>query len=182
MCCWSQNNKNHSEVQTVPANALFTFSLWWVYGARVLPIHTPLSVPPPYGGRRRLWIFCMDSRAPRPLRFCFIASEACRHIVGGIAESPHGHREEAVHSKTVREAAQHRTISAQPLYGSRTGSVRFQCGGCGHCMATQLHCDCMIYVQSQRSLCTDLPRPAPEGLYKKLNDAHRQCEHIHHSP
>ena len=137
MYYWSQNYKNHSEVQIVPANALFTFSLWWVYGACVLPMDTPLSVPPPCGGRRRLWNFCMDSRAPRPLRFC-LASEACRHIVGGIAESPHGHREEAVRSKTVTEAAQHRTISAQPLYGSRTGSVRFQCGGCGHCTATAL--------------------------------------------
>ena len=42
---------------------------------------------------------------------------ARRHVVGGIAQSPQGHR-----------------AKADP----RTGSVRFPCGGCGDCTATAL--------------------------------------------
>ena len=63
-------------------------------------------------------------------------SVARRHVVGGIALSPHGHRAEAARSKTARWRHGHRTISAQPLHGSRTGSVRLSSGGCGDCTAT----------------------------------------------
>ena len=42
---------------------------------------------------------------------------ARRHVVGGNAQSPHGHR-----------------AKADP----RTGSVRFPCGGCGDWTATAL--------------------------------------------
>ena len=84
------------------------------------------SARPPCGGRRRLWDFRTNSRALLPLRFGLARSftnlknrkpVAPWHVVGGIAQSPHGHR-----------------AKADP----RTGSVRFQCGGCGDCTATAL--------------------------------------------
>ena len=105
------------------------------------------SARPPCGGRRWLWDFCMDSRAPRPLQFCLAGSYtylknrksvACRHVIGGIAQAPHGHRAETARSKTARWCHGHCTISAQPLHGSRTGSVRLPSGGCGDCTATPL--------------------------------------------
>ena len=65
---------------------------------------------------------------------------ARRHVVGGIAQSPHGHR-----------------AKADP----RTGSVRFPCVDAE--IARQLHWHCTISVQSPHSLCTDLPRVAPEA-------------------
>ena len=84
------------------------------------------SARPPCGGRRRLWDFRMDSRVPRPLRFGLARSftnlknrktVARRHVVDGIAQSPHGH-----------------SAKGDP----RTGSVRFPCGGCGDWTATAL--------------------------------------------
>ena len=99
------------------------------------------------GGRRRLWDFRMDSRAPWPLRFCLAGSYtnlknrksvARRHVIGGIAQSPHGHHAEAARSKTARWCHDHRSISAQLLHGSRTGSLGLPYGGCGDCTATPL--------------------------------------------
>ena len=68
----------------------------------------------------------MDSRVPRPLRFGLARSftnlknrktVARRHVVDGIAQSPHGH-----------------SAKGDP----RMGSVRFPCGGCGDWTATAL--------------------------------------------
>ena len=105
------------------------------------------SARPPCGGRRRLWDFCTASRALRPLRFCLAGSYTNlknyksvthRHVVGGITQSPHGHRAKAACSKTARSRHGHRTISAQPLHGSHPGSLRLPSGGCGDCVATSL--------------------------------------------
>ena len=65
-------------------------------------------------------------------------SVARSHVVGGIAQSLHGQRAEAARSKTARWRHGHLTISAQPLHGGRTGSVRLSSGGCGDCTATPL--------------------------------------------
>ena len=88
------------------------------------PARIPLSVRPP---RKGLWDFRTDSRAPRPLRFGLARSftnlkknrkpVARRHVVGGIAQSPHGQR-----------------AKADPRTGLRT----IPCGGCGECTATGL--------------------------------------------
>ena len=95
---------------------------------------------PPCGGRRRLWDFCTDSRASRPLRFCLVGgytnlknqkSVARRHVVGGIAQCPHAQKRHG--SATVTTP-----ISAQLLHRSRMGSVRLPSGGCGDCTATPL--------------------------------------------
>ena len=141
------------------------------------------------GGRRRLWGFHTDSRAPRPLRFCLSGTPGSytnlkirksvtrRQIVGGIAQSPHGYLAEAARSKTRHG---HRTISAQPLPGCRTGSERWPSGGCEDCAATslRLHDFCTIFVQPLYGFT-----PAPPGSpYKKSHDARRQCEHIRRSP
>ena len=64
--------------------------------------------------------------------------EARRHVVGGIAQPPDGHRAEAARSNMSRWRHGHRSIAAQPLHGSRTGSVRLRSGGCGDCTATPL--------------------------------------------
>ena len=110
------------------------------------PFHAA-SMRPPCGGRRRLWDFRTDSWAPQPLRFCLAGSYANlknrksiarTHVVGGIAQSPHGHRAEAARSKTAWWRHGHHTISAQPLHGSRTGSVRLPSGGCRDCTTTPL--------------------------------------------
>ena len=102
---------------------------------------------PPCGGKRRLWAFLTVSRAPWPLRFCLTGSYtnlkyrksvAHRHVVGGIAQSPHGHRAEAAYSKMARWRHGHRSISAQPLHGCSAVSVRLPSGGCGDCTATPL--------------------------------------------
>ena len=91
--------------------------------------------------------FRTDSRAPLPLQFCLAGSftnlknrksVARRHVVGGIAQSPHGHRKEAGRSKTAQWHHGHCTIFAQPMHGSRTGSVRLPSGVCGDCTATPL--------------------------------------------
>ena len=101
------------------------------------------------GGWRRLWDFRTDDR---------------RHVVGGIAQSLHGHCTEAAHSKTKMHAARsphgHRTISAQPLHGSRTGSVWFSCRGCGVCTATalRLHDFRTIFVQPLYGFTQACPR------------------------
>ena len=76
------------------------------------------SARPPCGGRRRLWDFRTDSRAPRPLRFGLREvlemwrknrkPVARRHVVGGIADP--------------------RTISVRRLrrlHGNCTGTARF---------------------------------------------------------
>ena len=103
------------------------------------------SARPRCGGRRRLWGFRTDSRAPRPLWFCLAGSYtnlknrksvARRHVVGGIWH--HNPRAEAARSKTAWWRHGHCTISAQPLHGSHTGSVWLPSGGCGECTATPL--------------------------------------------
>ena len=84
---------------------------------------------------------------------------ACRHVVGGIAQSPHRHHAEAAHPKMARWLHCHHTISAphrlrtisirnlRRLHDSCTvttpslrhkGSVRLLCRVCGHCIATAL--------------------------------------------
>ena len=77
---------------------------------------------------------------------------ARRHVVSGIAQSPHGHR-----------------AKADP----RTGSVRFPCGGCGDCTATALtlHDFRTISTQSLYGFTPDCPRGPVE-----------ECEHIRRSP
>ena len=152
--------------------------------------YPPFRAASPCGGRRQLWDLHTDSRAPRPLRFCLAGSytnfknrksAACRQVVGGIAQSPHGHRAEAAHSKngtggatvTAPSPRSLCTEAALALYDYRLEAAE---------TARQLHWDCTISVQSPCSLCTDLPRLAPEGLYKNSQDARRQCEHILRSP
>ena len=75
----------------------------------------------------------MDSRAPREAgsytNLKNRKSIAHRHVIVGIAQSPHGHRAETARSKTARWCHGHRTISAQPLHGSRMGSIRLPSGG-----------------------------------------------------
>ena len=156
------------------------------------PARIPLSVRPPCGGRRGLWDFRTDSLAPRLLRFCLAGSYtnlknhksvARRHVihVGYIAQAPHGHRAEAARSKTAQWRHGHRTPSPRSLCTEAARSpydYRLEAAE----TAWQLHRNCTISVQSPLSLCTDLPRPAPEGPYKKSHDARRQCEHIRRSP
>ena len=164
--------------------------IWHLMGLRSpYPARIPFSVRPPCGGRRRLWDFCTDSRAPWPLRICLAGSYsnlknrmsvACRHVVGGIAQSPHRHRAEAACSKTARWLHDHITISAQPLHGSRTGSVQLPSGGCGDCTATPLRLHDFRTISAQ-PLYGFTPA-CPEGPFKKSHDARRQCEHIRRSP
>ena len=109
------------------------------------------------------------SQAPRPLRFCLAGSYtnlkyrksiARWHAVGGIAQSLHGHHAEAARSKTARWRHGHRTISAQRLHGSRTGSIRLPSGGCGDCTATplRLHDFRTISAQSLYGFTPACPR------------------------
>ena len=127
------------------------------------------SMRPPCGGRRRLWDFCTDSRAPWPLRLCLAGSYtnlknrksvARRHVLVGIAQSPHGHHAEAARSKTARWCHGHRTISALPLHGSCAGSIRILSGGCGDCMATplRLHDFCTIATHHLYGFTLACPR------------------------
>ena len=93
------------------------------------PFRAASARPPCEAGGGCMWDFRTDARAPRPLRFGVAWSlknlkkkknrkpVARRHVVGGIAQSQHGHR-----------------AKADPC----TGSVRFPCGGCGDCTATAL--------------------------------------------
>ena len=136
---------------------------------------------PSCGGRRWLWDFRTDSQAPWPLWFYLVGnstnmknrkSVAHRHVVGGIAQSPHAQKRHGGATVTApfRTAC---TEAARAPYDYRLEAVE---------TARQLHWDCTISVQSPRSLCTDLPRLAPECPYKKSHDARRQCEHIRRSP
>ena len=152
------------------------------------------SARSPWGGRRWLWDFCTDSRAPLPLRFCLVGSYtnlknrksiARRHVVGGIAQSPHGQGAESTHSKMARWRHHHHTIFVQPLHESRTGSVRLPSGGCGDCTATPLRLHDFRTISAQplygfTPACPP-PPPPPEVPYKKSHDARRQCEHIRRS-
>ena len=147
------------------------------------------STRPPCGGRRRLWDFRTDSRAPRPLRFCLARSYtnlknrksvARRHVVGGIAQSPHRHRAEAARSKTAEWRHGH-LISTQPLYRSRMGSVRLPSGGCGDCTATPLRLRDFRTISTQPlyGFTPACPRGPVQQHQKKIA---RQCEHIRRSP
>ena len=121
--------------------------IWPAMGLRSLyPPFRAASVRPPCGGRGWLWDFCTDCSVASTIlfsgklyKFENRKSVAHRHVVGGIAQSPHGHRAEAARSNTARWCHGHRTISAQPLHGSRTGSARLPSRGCG---------DCTISIQS----------------------------------
>ena len=96
------------------------------YPARYPPFRAA-SMRPPCGSRRRLWDFRTDPWAPWPLRIGLagsytnlinpIKSVAGRHVVGGIAQSPHGYHAEAACSKTARWRHGHCTIFPQPLHG-----------------------------------------------------------------
>ena len=70
---------------------------------------------------------------------------AHRHVVGGIAQSPHGH-----------------LVKADP----RTGSVRFLCRGCGDCTATALtlHDFHTIPLQSLYGFTPGCPRGPVEEI------------------
>ena len=137
-----------------PANAWITFGLRLVYGARILTVS-----PFPCGLRT-------DSRAPRGFAaskilfrrklYKFEKSKVRRHAVGVIAQSRTGiaqrtRADRAANArfsvnmeankkrlKTAWRLHGHRAFSAQPLHGSRTGSVRFPCVGCGDDTATAL--------------------------------------------
>ena len=96
------------------------------------------SARPPCGGRRRLWEFRTDSRVPWPLRFGLARSftnlkknrkpVARRHVVGGIAQSPHGHRSKAdPRTGSVRFRAEDAETAWFP-YNLRTVSVRIYHG------------------------------------------------------
>ena len=131
------------------------------------------SARPPCGGRRRLWDFRTS------LRFCFAGSyknfknrkfvaRTCRRWHRTIpARAPRGDR--TLKNGTVAPRSPHNlcAASARKRYGLRTIAVW---------RLRKLHGnsrDCTISVQSPRSLCTDLPRPAPEGPFKKSHDACR---------
>ena len=142
----------------------------------------------PCGDRRRLWDFRTDSRAPRPVRFCLARSYtnmknrksvARIHVVGGIAQSPHWHRAEAERSKTARWRQSHRTISAQSLHGSRTGSVRLPSGGCGDCTADPMRMHDFRTISAQPpwplyGLTSACPR-GPVGNVNTYAVARRTC-------
>ena len=123
----------------------------------------------------------MDLRASRPLRFCLARSYtnltnrksvARSHVVGGIAQS---------HAQKWQGGA---TVTAPSLRSRCMEATRAPYDYLLEAAETaqQLHRDCTISIQSPRSLCTDLPRLAPKGPYKKSHNAHRQGEHIRHSP
>ena len=76
-------------------------------------------------------------------------SVAHRHVVGGIAQSPHGHRAEPEAAKTAEWCHGHSNISAQPLHRSRMGSVSLPSGGCGNCTATPLRLDDFHTISAQ---------------------------------
>ena len=77
-------------------------------------------------------------------------------------------RREPWASKTTWLSHSHLTISALPLYGSRTGSVWFPCGDWGDCTMTT------ISVQSAR-LHMALPWSVAESPYKKFHIVHILC-------
>ena len=119
-------------------------------------------------------------------------SVARKYVVGGIAQSPHvraprggrtyGHRAEAARSKTARWRRAVTAPSPRSLCTeAATGSVRLPSGGCGDCTATATEIARFSY-NLRAALCTDLPRLAPEGPYKKSHDARRKCQHIRRSP
>ena len=118
-------------------------------------------------------------------------SVARRHVVGGIAQSPQGHRAEAARSKTARRRHGHRTISAQPMLGSRTGSVRLPTGGCGDCTATpqRLRDFRTISAQPLYGFTPDCPPPPPPPPRARTRNRtmfvvvdNNLCEHIRRSP
>ena len=105
--------------------------IWLAIGLRSpYPARIPLSVRPPRGlpaeagGGCEIFVRIHGLRGlydlvSREVRQIWKNRKpvARRHFVGGIAQSPHGHR-----------------AKADP----RTGSVRFPYGGCGDCTATAL--------------------------------------------
>ena len=97
-----------------------------------------------------------------------------RHVVDGIAQSPYGHRTEAVLSKmAVAPRSPH-------FFRSRTGFVPLPSGGCGDCTATPLRLHDFRTISAQPLY--GLLQLAPAGPYKKSHNARRQCEHIRRNP
>ena len=139
-------------------------------GKLLCPIHiwpamclqSPYPAPiPPFlcGGRKRLWDFRTDDR---------------RHVEGGIAQSLYGHRADAARSKTktctARSPHHLCAASARKPHGLRIISVQ---------RLRRLHGNCTEIAQFLDNLCAASIRIYPGlPLYKKLYDAHRQCDHI----
>ena len=149
--------------------------------------HSPFraaSARPPCGGRRRLWDFCTDSRAPWPLRFCLAGSytnfEARRHVVGGHrtipTQAPRGGR--TLKNGAVAPQSQHhlRAASARKPHGLHTIS---------DWRLRRLHGNLTEIARVPYNLHAASVRIyrgfAPEGPYTKPHDARRQCEHVRRS-
>ena len=114
------------------------------------------SARPPCGGRRRLWdfrtvihelrgLYDLDQREVLQIWKNRKPVLARRHVIGNIAQSPHGHR-----------------AKADP----RTGSVRFPCGSCRDCTATALtlHDFRTISAQSLYGFTPGCPRGPVEEI------------------
>ena len=86
-------------------NAWITFGLRLVYGARILPVSPfPCGLCAEAGGGREIFVRIHGLRS----LYDFVSREVKQvwknrkpvariHVVGGIAQSPHGHRPEASH-------------------------------------------------------------------------------------